>query len=434
MASEIIRNWDRTQCFRPEAVHHPAGESEVSHLIARAAERGRRVKPLGAALSWSDAIDVPVEAMLFDRMTGIDVDAGSRTVRVQAGARLAAVNAALAREGLALDNFGSITMQTAAGYLGTASHGTGGRTPILAAAVRRMRLVDGRGEVHALDSGNEPDLFAAARVHLGCLGAVTEVTFACVDAFSLEARLRLVPFDTVLADLDRLVDTNDYVKLWWLAYTDRVQVYTFNRTDRPRTRPTLPGLLDASGVSGAAFSALMAFSRACPRATSWINRAVQAVHFRPHVRVDRSDRVIPYAGSIPRHQETEYSIPRGRAAAAIDAVRRRVLAARYRVNFPLEVRFVAADDIPMSPTSGRDSCYLGAYVGSRKWAEGYFADFEALMADYAGRPHWGKTFHRTAAELRALYPAYDAFDALRRQADPHGVFRNRFVDRVFPPA
>jgi FAD/FMN-containing dehydrogenase len=86
----------------------------------------------------------------------------------------------------------------------------------------------------------------------------------------------------------------------------------------------------------------------------------------------------------------------------------------------------------MSPAGGRDSCYLGAYVSSVEWAARYFADFETLMHDYAGRPHWGKSFTRTARQLRALYPAYDAFDRLRRACDPAGVFRNSFVDRVFP--
>lgn len=103
-----------------------------------------------------------------------------------------------------------------------------------------------------------------------------------------------------------------------------------------------------------------------------------------------------------------------------------------RVNFPMEVRFVAADDIPLSPASGRDSCYIGAYVGSLKWATPYFSDFEALMQDYEGRPHWGKTFSRDHAALRKLYPAYDDFNRLRRTCDPHGLFRNSFVDRVFP--
>jgi L-gulono-1,4-lactone dehydrogenase len=431
-ARETITNWDRTQRWQPDRIHRPSRSVEGAAAIRTAAERGRRIKPVGGALSWSDAIDVPSEAIRFDRMAGITVDPDARRVTVQPGARLADVNDALAANGLAFDNFGSIVMQTAAGYVGTGSHGTGGHTPILAQMLTSMQLVDGTGDVHDLDATREPELFEAARVHLGCLGAVTELTFTCVEAFNLEERLEIRPFDDVLADLDRIVDDNDYLKLWWIPYNDTVQVWRFNRTDQPRSRTTFQGWLDSSGLSGTLFSGLLALSRALPRITPFLNRTIQRVSFRDRVRVDRSDRVIRYAGNIPRHQETEYAIPREQAAKAIDQVRQMVLdTRRYRVNFPMEIRFVAADDIPMSPTSERDSCYLGAYVASERWAKPYFADFEALIADYRGRPHWGKSFSRTAAELRDLYPRYDDFDRIRRRCDPHGVFRNSFVDRVF---
>jgi FAD/FMN-containing dehydrogenase len=109
-----------------------------------------------------------------------------------------------------------------------------------------------------------------------------------------------------------------------------------------------------------------------------------------------------------------------------------MLNADYRVNFPLEVRFVAADDIPLSPANGRDSCFIGPYVSSTKWAAPCFADFEALMHDYGGRPHWGKSFSLSGQQIRDRYPAYDAFNRLRQHCDPHGLFRNSFVDRVFP--
>jgi L-gulonolactone oxidase len=180
------------------------------------------------------------------------------------------------------------------------------------------------------------------------------------------------------------------------------------------------------------FTGLMGLGRLAPMLVPGINRTVQTIHFRSHRQVDRSDRVLKVGHSIPYHQETEYAIPIEHAAEAIDKTRRIVLNASYRVNFPMEVRFVAADDIPMSPANGRACCYIGAYVSSLKWAPPYFADFEELMRDYQGRPHWAKSFSRTADELRALYPGYDAFNRLRQTCDPQGLFRNSFVDRVFP--
>jgi FAD/FMN-containing dehydrogenase len=52
------------------------------------------------------------------------------------------------------------------------------------------------------------------------------------------------------------------------------------------------------------------------------------------------------------------------------------------------------------------------------------------MTALAGRPHWGKLHSRTAAELRELYPGFDAFVALRDRLDPEGRFRNAYLDRV----
>ena len=92
------------------------------------------------------------------------------------------------------------------------------------------------------------------------------------------------------------------------------------------------------------------------------------------------------------------------------------------MNFPVEVRFVPADDISMSPACGRDSCYLGAYVASRKWTVPYHRDFENLMHDFAGRPHWGKVHYRSGTELAELHGAYERWWSVRDRYDPDGVF------------
>jgi L-gulonolactone oxidase len=190
--------------------------------------------------------------------------------------------------------------------------------------------------------------------------------------------------------------------------------------------------MDQSGLSGILFTGLIRLGRSIPQAIPFLHNTVQNIHYRPHKRVDRSDKIIKVSSSIPIHQETEYAIPIEHSAKAIEETRKMILAADYKVNFPMEVRFVAADDIPMSPANGRNSCYIGAYVSDLKWAENYFEEFEDLMSNYEGRPHWGKSFSRTHDEIRKLYPAYDKFNHHRQSLDPNGLFRNSFIDRVFP--
>ena len=134
----------------------------------------------------------------------------------------------------------------------------------------------------------------------------------------------------------------------------------------------------------------------------------------------------------PSHQEIEYALPRELAAESLRRTRALVERDRLRVNFIAELRFVAGDDGWMSPDYRRDSAHLGAYMASAPDLPRYFSTFEAEMLALGGRPHWGKQFSATAEHLRAAYPEYDRFDALRRRLDPHGMFENAFLERVLP--
>ncbi len=429
---EILKSWAGNMVWRPKAVHRPRDEQEIAELVNRVIEEGGRLKPVGSGLSWSDINEVEDEHLLrLDRMTSIDVQAESKRVRVQGGAVMSDIQKALEEQNLVLDNIGSIVTQTAAGYTGTGTHGSG--TPLLSTFIEEMRLVDGTGRIQTLSPSQKPELFSAARVHLGCLGVVTEITFKCIDAFNLEERREIVPFDQALADLNRYLAENDYVKLWWLPYTDVIQVYLLNRTDDQITVPRPTELMEYWGLSTYSFSALLRLTRAVPALTPSVMRSMQRLYFTPRRRVNRSTRLFNIGKMIPIHNESEYAVPLEKAGEAIDRMARiiRGSAPEYRVNFPLEVRFVPADDIPMSPATGRDSCYLGGYVAGTKWTGPYHRDFEGLMREYAGRPHWGKLFSRTSRDFAELYPQYRQFDALRKKCDPNGIFRNAFVDRVF---
>lgn len=101
----------------------------------------------------------------------------------------------------------------------------------------------------------------------------------------------------------------------------------------------------------------------------------------------------------------------------------------------MEVRFAAADDVPLSTAYERDSAYLAVHVYRGQPYEAYFAAVEAVMTDLDGRPHWGKLHTQTAATLRPRYPRFDDFIALRDRLDPEGRFTNHYLDRILgrPP-
>ena len=105
-----------------------------------------------------------------------------------------------------------------------------------------------------------------------------------------------------------------------------------------------------------------------------------------------------------------------------------------KIHLPVDVRFSAPDDAWLSPASGRMTCYIGMLVarpfGRDVPYEAYFRQIETLMSHFSGRPHWGKLHYRTASDLQPLYPKWDAFQKVRRNLDPNGLFMNDYLERV----
>ena len=59
---------------------------------------------------------------------------------------------------------------------------------------------------------------------------------------------------------------------------------------------------------------------------------------------------------------TLYAVPRAALREAFDGVRAAAARHARAVPFPVEVRVAAADDVPLSTASGRDSAYLAVHV------------------------------------------------------------------------
>lgn len=60
----------------------------------------------------------------------------------------------------------------------------------------------------------------------------------------------------------------------------------------------------------------------------------------------------------------------------------------------------------------------------------YFSNFSTLLHTlFSGAPHWAKSHALTPADLRALYPQFDAFLAVRERVDPEKVLVNAYVRR-----
>jgi L-gulono-1,4-lactone dehydrogenase len=421
----VWSNWAGNQRDTAAQVS-PGSTAEMAALVKQARADGRPVKPVGSGHSFTAAALTDGVRVCLDRLTDL-VSIEGDLVTVQAGMPLSTLNRILAAYGLALPNLGDIDVQTVAGALATGTHGTGAKLGCLSTFVEALTLVDGTGAVVRTSPGD--DLWGAARVGIGALGIVTEMTLRCVEAFTLRADEGLGTIGEVFAGLDEHIGGNDHFEMYWFPYTDRLQTKANNRvpsSDRPLGRAK--GWFDDQFLSNTVFGLACRVGRRFPGTVRAITR-VEARALSPRVYTAPSYEVFCTPRRV-RFTEMEYAVPRAALTEAFTELRGIVDRLPYPVVFPVELRFAAADDIWLSHGYGRDSAYIAIhqYVGMPY--EAYFRAFEEVARDLGGRPHWGKLHWRTADDLRPVYPHFDDFLAVRDRLDPDRVHANAYTRSV----
>jgi FAD-linked oxidoreductase len=429
------RNWAGNVTVTPARWQRPASTADIALAVAAAATDGLGVHAVGSGHSFTPIAAAPGVALDLSGWTGI-VAADTRTglVTVRSGTQLRELNADLDRLGLALANLGDIDVQTVAGAVSTGTHGTGAKLGGLATQIEGLEMVLADGSVVSCSELERPDLFAAARVGLGALGVITEVTLRCVPAFALAAQEGPEPVEDVIARFGELAAAHDHFEFYWIPYGRNALV---KRNDRlpagQQARPLSAArrFYEYEVMENAGFGLLCRAGRRAPRLIPRLNRVTSAA-LSQRSYSDRSYRVFTTPRRV-RFVESEYAIPAEAAPAVLTELRREVPKLADPVMFPVEVRVAAADDIWLSTASGRPSAYIAIHQYCGLPYEAYFALFESIVAGVGGRPHWGKMHTLGADRLRELYPRFDDFVRIRDEVDPDGRFTNPYLDRVLGP-
>ncbi len=486
------RNWARDERCVPAAIERPTSIAEIAAALERAGVHGQRVRVAGAGHSFSDVALTDGRLLRLDRMSRLlEVDRASGLVRVQAGITIHALNARLAAIGLALENLGDIDVQSIAGAISTATHGTGARLRNIPSQVAALTLVLADGSTLHCSERDDPELLRAARVGLGALGVVAEVTLRCVPAFRLRGLDAPAPLERTLERFEELSLANDHFEFYVFPHTRTALTRTNNRTEEPaRPRGRVSAYANDVLLTNHAFGLFCRLGRRMPAQIPRINRLLTRLAGASR-RIDRSDRIFA-SPRLVRFTEMEYALPRERTVEAVrrvlelveggpqgggsdgrgsrkgeplegrrggrgsrkgeplegrrggrgsrkggprpaDGAWRGGRRAPFAVPFPIEVRTVAADDALLSTAAERDSGYVAVHMFEGMAWEPYFRAVEAIMDELGGRPHWGKRHFQTAATLPERYPEWERFQEVRRRLDPEGRFANDYTDRVLGP-
>lgn len=427
-----MQNWSGYLQWRPAQVFYPESEAEVVQIVQDAATAGRRIRAIGSGHSFTALCpthDVMVSLDRYQGITAIDPHTGLVTVR--AGTKLRRLSELLDALGLALENLGDIDVQSIAGALATGTHGTGTAFGNLCTQVRALKFVNGRGELVSCSAAENPGLFRAAVLSLGALGIVTEVTLQCVPAYNLSLKVAKRRLEEVLENLPQYNAENRHFEFYWFPHTPYVMTKTVNLTDAPPDPDTFKNYLQEMLLENYAFLAICELAYRLPALTRPISRFAAATVGAYHKQKKSYD--VFSTARIVRFNEMEYNVPADAYAEVKKELTHWINRRKYNVMFPLENRFVRADDLYLSPANGRDSAYIAAHVYHKQDFHKYFDELEAIFLAHAGRPHWGKLHKLSHSDFAERYPGWEAFHAQRARHDPQGLFLNPHLQFIFGP-
>merc|ERR1712153_171007 len=473
----VITNWSGTHDVSTRWYREPESIQELVQIVKAAHDQRRQIRPVGSALS-PNGIGFSEEGMInmvqCDEVVKVDVE--KQQVTVLAGARVSQVVAALRPHNLTLQNYASIAEQQVGGFIQVGAHGTGATVPPVDQTVVSFKLVTPARGMIELSSDQEPELFAMARVGLGALGVLAEVTLQCVPAHRLEEGVYTATAAEIRRDRETLLQ-NQHMRLMWIPHTDTVVVVCCN----PTTSPVTPSSAQAGKALGALRLLLterqpqladlelcaMNFAQlrdellaADPLDPHWVARVnrAEAEFWKGSTgsRVNWSDQVLGFeCGGEQWVWENAFEVPEG-TTVDIDFMEE-LLADIKKKNLPapspIEQRWTAGSSACMSTAPGSPKS-LHSWVGvimylpteeeaQRKAITSSFQDYcrnttAPLLSKYKGKTHWAKLekprsaeeLEKVRAKLCAVYPV-EQFNKARKQLDPHNIMSNEMLNDFF---
>ncbi len=448
-------NWAGNQQAWPERIVVPQSRGDLVEIVRAARQLGRRIRVCGEGHTFSAL--VPTDDFLVDvrslRRVELDLEHpdGPR-VRVESGASVAEVDAALEAAGLVIPTNVVLSSVRYGGLIATGCHGSGLHQPPLSDYVVEMEVVDGRGQIRTLsDETIGTEAMDAARLGFGLFGIIHSITLRAEPIFNVHhVDQTRADMDVTLGDLQRIVFSHDYCDLYWFPFSPTVWLKTYHRTDR------------ASTVGSHRVRAERLFQQVGMRIGQ---RAFRWLAHRPHYTaatcrllsrfIPSRDVIEPVLGGIhfqtgiefmhARNMEIGFAIDddfenvRYAWRLAVELVARYARRGKWPLNLALNARFLGTSRALLSPCHGRKhTCFME--VMTHRDAHGW-DDFVMELGDAwlklpGAAPHWPKEFEQIPGVFEQIAKRYgpnlQRFAQIRRELeiDPDDLFVNRLTRRL----
>jgi len=408
-------NWAGNLTYHARQLISPRNIDELRIAVRQTT----RLRALGSRHSFNAIADSAFNQISLVHLDSMEVDAKARTLTVGAGVRYGTLAPFIDAQGFAVHNLASLPHITVIGAANTATHGSGVKNGNLSTTVSAIEFVTADGELVTL-SRKDPH-FLGAVVALGAIGVVSRVTLDLVPRFDMAQTVyQDLSFDQLEHNLEAIMASAYSVSLFtdWQRHR-ATQVWLKRRIDagtQPTPEPTFYGArLATTNLHPLTGHSAENCTEQLGVPGPWYERL-------PHFRMN-------FTPSSGAELQTEYFVPRNRAYEAILAIESlRDLITPHL--FITELRSIAADDLWMSMAHQQDSLAIHfTWKPETTEVTALLPLIEERLAPFGARPHWAKLFTMPPARLRQLYPQLPEFQTLLNHYDPHGKFRNDFVQQ-----
>lgn len=133
-----------------------------------------------------------------------------------------------------MSNLGSISDQTLAGVITTATHGSGINHGVISTHVLALGLLLVDGTVVQCSRTENPDLFMASLCGLGSTGLLISVTLQVERKFRLREACEIIDLDETIRNFDDLAGSGEHVRMWWFPQQNKVRLCVSDHTEEVR--------------------------------------------------------------------------------------------------------------------------------------------------------------------------------------------------------
>lgn len=480
----------------PQVHHTPTSVEEVQRIIKAIHAKGEKCRVAGDGKSPNACAFTSGHLIHTEELSRIfSVDSTAMTITCEGGALLRDIHRVLDANGLMLRCVPSIVDMTIAGAMATAAHSSGIGTKSICAYVTEMVVVNGEGNLVKFSKEKTPKELRIAACHLGAMGVVVRVTVQAERRSTWRLVSDCCTVQRMHQVLAQRVMTSEYYRFWWTPHTDYcyetlgrrltpadeehrggasqagsasarsltsaateksdtpvgkmkrvlklVRKETTDASDQQRweaeqkslTTQTM-SLVKGLWLRHHTLEAALLLGCYLPQVIPFVNKAYQKIFLNSPQEFFGSAVDAFTFDCLFRQWACEWAIEAHRALEALDLIRQMIHQNNIKAHFPVEFRFCDEEDISLSPSVGRKTCWIGLvmYRPHGKDAKDtlrVYRLFCELMQRLGGRPHWAKFFNWRRNDIATSYGGHwQRWLELRQQMDPKNTFVNEWLNNL----